>query len=377
MKLEDIGIGFKVPVRKHVEDKLLVLKAEILGKRAGKHSMPEFYVHYVDLNRRLDEWIDGTLIDLSDPALVEVPKKKAEKLKAEKQRKHSEDGKEHEGTDPVLEKPPHDEEFKIKNIKKIMMRNHLVDAWYFSPYPRAVAESDIVYICEFCLYYLATMESLIEHARKCNIRHPPGREIYRDGILSFFECDGHIQKNYCRNLSLLSKLFLDHKSLYYDIDVFMFYVLCRLEENGYQIVGYFSKEKVSEQGYNLACILTLPFEQRKGYGRVLMDFSYLLSKREKIIAGPEKPLSDLGLLSYRAYWMEAIVDYLSRHEEASISQISKETYIAEDDIIGTLCAYKMLKIHGQDFVFTYDEAQLQKAQKTRSKSVDGSLLKLA
>ena len=31
------------------------------------------------------------------------------------------------------------------------------------------------------------------------------------------------------------------------------------------IVGFYSKEKLSDQGYNLACILTLPQYQRKGY----------------------------------------------------------------------------------------------------------------
>jgi GNAT superfamily N-acetyltransferase len=45
-------------------------------------------------------------------------------------------------------------------------------------------------------------------------------------------------------------------------------------------VGYFSKEKNSEEGYNLACILTLPCYQKKGYGKFLISFSYELSKLE-------------------------------------------------------------------------------------------------
>ncbi len=37
-------------------------------------------------------------------------------------------------------------------------------------------------------------------------------------------------------------------------------------QRGAHVVGYFSKEKCSEEGYNLACILTLPAYQRKvGY----------------------------------------------------------------------------------------------------------------
>ena len=53
---------------------------------------------------------------------------------------------------------------------------------------------------------------------------------------------------YCQNLCLLSKLFLDHKTLYYDVDPFLFYVLCEVDDAGAHIVGYFSKEKVREAG---------------------------------------------------------------------------------------------------------------------------------
>jgi GNAT superfamily N-acetyltransferase len=50
-------------------------------------------------------------------------------------------------------------------------------------------------------------------------------------------------------------------------------------------VGYFSKEKCSEDGYNLACILTLPCYQKKGYGKFLISFSYELSKLEGKVRG--------------------------------------------------------------------------------------------
>ncbi|KAG0417487.1 Histone acetyltransferase ESA1, partial [Dictyocoela roeselum] len=115
----------------------------------------------------------------------------------------------------------------------------------------------------------------------------------------------------------------------------------RLEPSGYHLVGYFSKEKVSAQGYNVACLLTLPSEQRKGYGKILIEFSYLLSRKEKQIASPEKPLSDLGLLSYLSYWKDAIYSFLKT--EHSISEISAGTGITEEDLINAMIYYKIIK----------------------------------
>ena len=59
----------------------------------------------------------------------------------------------------------------------------------------------------------------------------------------------------CQNLCYLAKLFLDHKTLEFDATPFLFYVLCERDpskDKGYHIVGYFSKEKISATGYNLA-----------------------------------------------------------------------------------------------------------------------------
>lgn len=104
-------------------------------------------------------------------------------------------------------------------------------------------------------------------------RNPPGNEIYRKGTISFFEIDGRKNKCYAQNLCLLAKLFLDHKTLYYDTDPFLFYIMTEFDNRGFHIVGYFSKEKESTEDYNVACILTLPPYQRKGYGKMLIEFS--------------------------------------------------------------------------------------------------------
>ena len=58
----------------------------------------------------------------------------------------------------------------------------------------------------------------------------PGDEIYREKDISIFEVDPKVQRVYCENICLLAKLFLDHKTLYYDVEPFLFYVVCKVDE---------------------------------------------------------------------------------------------------------------------------------------------------
>jgi histone acetyltransferase HTATIP len=238
---------------------------------------------------------------------------------------------------------------RIRNISQVQFGKFDLHPWYFSPYPECFTHEDVMYICEFCLCYYGDLKSFTRHRHKCTLLHPPGNEIYRDDHVSFFEIDGRRQRTWCRNLCLLSKMFLDHKTLYYDVDPFLFYVMTTRDEKGCHLIGYFSKEKESADGYNVACILTLPQFQRKGYGRLLINFSYELSKIEGKLGSPEKPLSDLGLLSYRQYWTENLVERLivyNRDEErCSIEQLASELAMTPLDVESTLQALKMQVYH--------------------------------
>lgn len=88
---------------------------------------------------------------------------------------------------------------------------------------------------------------MLRHSQNCKIRHPPGDEIYRDHSIAFFEISGIAQKTYCENLSLIARMFLDHKNVSNSIESFFFYVLTEVKDDGYHFVGYFSKERVREE----------------------------------------------------------------------------------------------------------------------------------
>ena len=98
---------------------------------------------------------------------------------------------------------------RVKNLNRLQMGEYEVESWYFSPYPVEYAHLPVLYICEFCLSYWPSPKMFERHRAKCTMLHPPGNEIYRHEDISFFELDGKRQLTWCRNLSLLSKCFLD------------------------------------------------------------------------------------------------------------------------------------------------------------------------
>lgn len=331
--------------------------AEVIQKRENPDTKcTEYYVHYKDFNRRMDEWVCLPRIDTSRGPVEEGQKEletildgRERKVTRNLKRKHDEINhvqKSFDEMDPTtaaLEKE-HEALTKVKYIDKIVIGKYEIDAWYFSPYPEEYGKQPKLWICEYCLKYMRYEATYFKHLDTCAARQPPGKEIYRKGTLSVFEVNGSDHKIYCQNLCLLAKLFLDHKTLYFDVEPFLFYVLTEVDKQGCHIVGYFSKEKESFDNNNLACILTLPPYQRNGYGKFLIAFSYELSKLEGCVGSPEKPLSDLGKLSYRSYWSWVLLDILKNTEGmVSIKDLSAMSSITHDDIVGTLQALNMVK----------------------------------
>lgn len=272
----------------------------------------DYYVHYLGHQRRNDRWCPEAELRLEEPEI------KAALLEYERRMKE-----EREAEDEFLKNNEHlgltekqiiefEEATKVKTVEFIEFGRWRVETWYFSPFPREY-HCETLYICEFCLQFFVHKHELGRHSERCTVRHPPGDEVYRDEAVSFFEIDAKSQQAYCENLCLISKLFLDHKTLYYDIDPFYFYVLCEHDRDGYHMVGYFSREKGNTEN-NLSCILVMPFCQGGGYGKFIVEFSYELSLKEGRSGSPEKPLSDLGHRLYVSWWTQRILNLLLDHE---------------------------------------------------------------
>ncbi|KAL1955292.1 hypothetical protein VTO42DRAFT_8824 [Malbranchea cinnamomea] len=470
--LNTLRIGVKAFVEKDGEYR----KAEILSMKQRKDGL-SFYVHYVDFNKRLDEWICASRLDLTKEVEWPQPEKpekkkltgaaatKAQPKKGQKRtRRDSREvsstpellagknlnitkpsrpskagGKENredetpnlsvpgsesastritpqvegetadvemvdvdgevksaikEEEDKLVEDSAREAEIeklrlggsmtqnpieihRVRNLNRIQMGKFEIEPWYFSPYPASFSDADLVYIDEFCLSYFDSKKAFERHRSKCTMVHPPGNEIYRDDYVSFFEVDGRRQRTWCRNLCLLSKLFLDHKTLYYDVDPFLFYCMTTRDEYGCHLVGYFSKEKESAEGYNVACILTLPQYQRRGYGRLLIAFSYELSKREGKLGSPEKPLSDLGLLGYRQYWRETLVELLlDGRETVSESELASLSAMTEKDVHETLVVLNLLRYNKGNWVIVLTDAIIEQHKKRLEKERAGRLRKI-
>ncbi|XP_010452970.1 PREDICTED: histone acetyltransferase of the MYST family 2-like isoform X1 [Camelina sativa] len=352
----------------------------------------EYYVHYTEFNRRLDEWthLDQLDLDSVECAVDEKVEEKVTSLKKTRHQKRKIDETHVEGHEELdaASLREHEEFTKVKNIATVELGKYEIETWYFFPFPPEYNDCVKLFFCEFCLNFMKRKEQLRRHMRKCDLKHPPGDEIYRSGTLSMFEVDGKKNKVYAQNLCYLAKLFLDHKTLYYDVDLFLFYVLCECDDRGCHKVGYFSKviqhiiyryvwfplfgllikrnfywvqEKHSEEAYNLACILTLPSYQRKGYGKFLIAFSYELSKKEGKVGTPERPLSDLGLLSYRGYWTRVLLDILKKHKgNISIKELSDMTAIKAEDILSTLQSLELIQYRKGQHVICADPKVLDR-----------------
>lgn len=323
------------------------------------------YVHFSGRDRRLDRWVEAAVLVRASASSVAAAASgvvdnilvdnavQAEFVGADTQqpaRKLTRSRRrEFEEINPISERDmgneaiarmerAREESTKVRNITSIVFGVYHIDAWYYSPFSAKNEFAKTLYMCNFCLKHVRTRKDFTRHCSTCRWKCPPGSIIYDDeeNAICVYEIDGTTNTLYCQRLCLLGKLFLDHKTLFFDVAPFLFYVVTI----GNELAGFFSKEHaITGSECNLACILTLPQHQRKGVGNFLISLSYELSRIEGKIGSPERPLSDLGQVSYRSYWAYSIVSFLrTRNGGATVpaKDVSKSTAIRLVDVIATL-----------------------------------------
>ncbi|KAH7322796.1 acyl-CoA N-acyltransferase [Stachybotrys elegans] len=262
---------------------------------------------------------------------------------------------------------------------------------------------EMLYVCPLCFKYSKEIVPWLGHVKGCQSRAVlPGRKVYvhprgtrkvlvptdagkgagpkkrrgdtgpryteqlvqDQGEWSIWEVDGEEDALFCQNLSLFAKLFLDNKSVFFDVSAFKYFLLVYTPPPGGlgdipanappQVTGFFSKEKMSWDNNNLACILVFPPWQRRGLGALLMGASYEISRREGIIGGPEKPISDLGKKGYKRFWAGEIARWLlsidtSGSEEVlvDVNECSQATWIVPEDCLHVLREMKVMEEAGR------------------------------
>uniref|UniRef100_A0AC34Q695 Histone acetyltransferase n=1 Tax=Panagrolaimus sp. JU765 TaxID=591449 RepID=A0AC34Q695_9BILA len=233
--------------------------------------------------------------------------------------------------------------------------------------------SQTVFICSQCLQDFDELDRLNTHIERCRPLSMPGKEIYRDESrnISVFECCGTHDQYFCESLCILGSCFINHKCLLQCIEPFYFYVLFERKNNRYSFAGYFSKQKYRHGPCNLCCLLVLPCCQGKGYGRFLVDFSFLLSRKENYAGGPEFPLSTAANKLYTQYIYDAVCNsiynyYLKLKDgkettKFNLESLEIETGIRDSLLMEVMVALNMMIVgnNGKNIEYKFDVIAVQ------------------
>ena len=159
--------------------------AEVVALAADRRNgEPRYYVHYVDFNKRCDQWVTADQIRglASDDDVAgsnpggggfadgaEGDDGDADvKLTRNRKRKMNEINHVERAVEdlPPLERAierEHEEKTKVKNVETLEMGRYEMDCWYYSPFPEEFSAGSKMYACEYCLKYARKRKTLLRH----------------------------------------------------------------------------------------------------------------------------------------------------------------------------------------------------------------------
>lgn len=352
--------------------KVKILKYKLQANPVSKKVKVQAYVHFMHADRAVDRWVDYNCLIKSGEVLTKHGKicklnpdsrpQREKKVKVEyktttsvtKTLKYDETeelsvvSSSTFTTNEKIEQELHDLT-NVKTIQTVVYDGHKLHPHYYSPYPLnelCKSTRDTIYICKKTFHFFTSYKEFCKN----HVYHPcqpPGLVIYEDDehhlqVYQINPSTSDYARQFCQRLALFSKLFIDHKTLFFDnCDEFVFYAAYIRQE----FVGYFSKESDIEfnANYNnLSCFMVLPFYQRRGYGSFLASLSDMIAQaNSQNLSGPEFPLSSSGRSTYFHYWAWRIHESLNnskRWKSASptssitLDELSALTKIRRSDL---------------------------------------------
>ncbi|KAL7676788.1 hypothetical protein ACOME3_003038 [Neoechinorhynchus agilis] len=240
----------------------------------------------------------------------------------------------------------------------IIMGTHSLEVRTCPNDPHNIRSHYKLYVCPHCLSILTTCDSWKIHESSCQIKYPPkGVAVFESKFKSIpiilYRVRGSQSQTYCKNLAFLGSRFNVSQFDPCDLYVYDYYVLvaphwvdCPHSENRFtNLVGYFSRMNRRQTNEAFGDLLVWPTFRRFGFGKMLLDVSFELCRREGRAGEPARPYTAIGYEMLLSYCTEKIFIYLLEKtdgQHVDINQMSSNTGINADLIRHCLDKRKLL-----------------------------------